>query len=182
MRKYLYALAVVGTVPFILGNANTGGCEGQSTTAHTEQQKTEANQRRLNAASPIPRVDRSLERENLIERAKVLNAQNGTGCITLLAPSGAKVAQSMVKRKVTSLNSYLTADSQIVDDPFGSIDAGGQIVEQPDVDGTYGKNVDGVFWFNAETGAYEEWNGLYFFSTQCSRIGAEPVIIRTTTK
>jgi hypothetical protein len=49
-------------------------------------------------------------------------------------------------------------EETVIDDPFGSFDAGGQLVSAPDIDGTYGDNNPGIRFFTAE-GTAVEWAG-----------------------
>lgn len=142
-----------------------------------EQQQTESNQRRLIAAIPPPALQTSLERKNLVERLRRINQQNMTGCIYLI-DHGAIIAFYPVRGKVTSLNAYLSGDEQIVNDPNGSVDAGSVTLEMPDFDGAYGKNVDGSFFFTADTNAYVEWTGTYLWSDQCLRPSQQPLMVR----
>jgi hypothetical protein len=50
-------------------------------------------------------------------------------------------------------------------------------VEAPDLDGTYGENVDGIFFFTTE-GAYVEWKGEYLMSDQPLKLTTQPELFR----
>lgn len=134
-----------------------------------EEQSTEDNQQRLINADPIPQFDKSLERENLIARLKTLNVQNKTGYVYLIGYGGEVIAQYTVRGKVSSLNSYLTTDQQIVARSFGTdMQAGaphtdGFVVGSPDLDGSYGKNPEGIFFYTTD-GTYVEWSGGYLYA------------------
>lgn len=111
----------------------------------------------------------SLERYNLIKRAYWVNGQHEKanqvpcnvekpiGYITLIA-GNTILAQYTVDGKISSLNSYLSADSEWYE-------ASGHYSNDwlADVDGSYGSNVNGVFWFDCN-GNYHEWNGTYHYS------------------
>lgn len=142
-----------------------------------EQRTTEQNQDRLLAESPLPQLETSLERRNLSDRLSRINQQNMTGCIYLVS-YGRVMAFYPVRGKVTSLNSYLTGQERLVDDPNGSIDVGSVVLESPDLDGSYGENADGVFFFTADSNAYVEWRGEYLWSDQCLRLSQEPLMVR----
>lgn len=73
---------------------------------------------------------------------------------------------------------YCTQE-QIIDDPFGSYSSGvgGQVVESPDLDGSYGTNGDAIFFF-ASSGAYVEWSGEYFVSDFPLRLTTPPELVR----
>jgi hypothetical protein len=79
--------------------------------------------------------------------------------------------QDTVKGKVSSLNSLRTTPQQIVRNGGGGLcDSSSStyncsVVDSPDLDGSYGKNPEGIFFFNAE-GAYREYAGRYMVSDQ----------------
>ena len=127
-----------------------------------------------NQATPTD-IDYSLERYNLIKRAYWVNgmrdkaralpspiADMPLGYIVLLTDSGAVVGKFVVDGKVTSLNSYLTPDSE-----YYEIIYGGTYQKYnewlPDVDGSYGNNDNGIFFFTTD-GKYVEWTGTYLYS------------------
>lgn len=114
----------------------------------------------------------SLERYNLIKRAYWVNGQREKamqvpcnverpiGYVTLIA-GNTILCQYTVDGKLTSLNSYLSADSEY----YEKNGASGSYYNNwlADVDGSYGTNVDGIFWFDCD-GNYHEWNGQYLYS------------------
>ncbi len=118
-------------------------------------------------------IDYSLERYNLIKRAYWVNGQREKantlicavdkplGYIVLFTDSGAVVGSFIVDGKVSSLNSYLTPDSEYFEYYGGSYSGYNEWL--PDVDGTYGSNDNGVFFFTTD-GKYVEWTGTYLYS------------------
>lgn len=58
-----------------------------------------------------------------------------------------------------------------------TVDGDCYIVEAPDIDGTYGENVSGIFFFTTD-GAYVEWNGEYMMSDQPLQLTDKPALIR----
>lgn len=161
-RTILTALPVLG---FVLMAA---GCEDAST-RRIEEAAAEKNQQALIDRYPVPTLTESLERKNLIERAQRINQQNLTGCIYLVS-YGTVMASYPVKGKVSSLNSYLLSGDRYIGD--------GTVVEQADIDGAYGKNADGIFFFTADTNAYVEWQGEYLWSDQCLGLSVQPTLVR----
>lgn len=138
-------------------------------------------QERMVQATPLPELDYSAERVNLVKRAERLNTENLNGCVTLLS-YGRVIAQYNVAGKVSSLNAYLTGDQRYARVETRSA-AGNRIeayemVESPDVDGTYGANVNGIFFFEANTDAYVEWHGDFLFSDQCLTPNERPAMSR----
>lgn len=67
----------------------------------------------------------------------------------------------VVDGKVSSLNSFLTPDSEYYE-RSGSSYTNKWLA---DVDGSYGTNDNGIFFFTVE-GEYKEWTGTYFYSSQ----------------
>lgn len=138
--------------------------------SYDDRQKTMdvGNKMSRNQATPVD-IEYSLERYNLIKRAYWVNGQREKalslpspvkrplGYVTLFTENGGIVGSFVVDGKVSSLNSYLTPDSEKY--------AGGSYSVEwlPDVDGTYGKNDSGIFFFTPD-GKYIEWNGKYVYS------------------
>lgn len=145
-----------------------------------EQAAVSRNQAAQLAATPLPVLSNSLERQNIVKRIRRINAQNMSGCIYLIS-QGTVMAFYPVKGKVSSLKSYLTPGDKIVDDPNGSYDAGSVLVEAPDLDGAYGENAEGVFFFTADTDSYVEWAGDYVFTDSCLTINQQPRLERQVT-
>lgn len=133
---------------------------------------------KLAANQPTPSdIDYSLERYNLIRRAYWVNGQrekaNTVICpvekplsyVTLFLQSGAVVGNFVVDGKVSSLNSYLTPDSEYYEQEYfnggSSFGDGNEWI--PDVDGSYGSNDNGIFFFTPD-GKYIEWTGTYLYS------------------
>lgn len=118
---------------------------------------------------PTPKdIDYSLERYNLIKRAYWVNGQREKalnlpsavkrplGYITLFTENGGIVGSFVVDGKVSSLNSFLSPDSETYSSSVSS-------EWLPDVDGSYGENDNGVFFFTPD-GKYIEWTGIYIYS------------------
>lgn len=149
-------------------------------TFHYESKFTEQNQQRLVKATPPPKLDRSLERENLIRRYEFLNDQNKIFYVYLV-DYGKVMGYYTAKGKISSVNSRLTQEEQIVyarsTSNFGYSLEGFQVVGSPQLDGSYGTNGDGIFFFTTE-GAYVEWNGQYIVSDFPLKMSTPPVLIK----
>ena len=126
----------------------------------------------LSETQPTPTdIDYSLERYNLIRRAYwvngqrekassvVCNIQRPLGYIILFTDNGAVIGKFVVDGKISSLNSFLTPDSEFYEYNGSSIKNNWI----PDVDGSYGSNDSGIFFFTPD-GKYIEWNGTYLYS------------------
>lgn len=115
-------------------------------------------------------INYSLERYNLIRRAYWVNGQREKalnipcpidkplGYIVLFA-GNTIVGRFVVDGKVTSLNSFLTPNA--VDKLYSNSRIGS--TELADVDGSYGENDNGIFFFTPD-GKYVEWTGEYLYS------------------
>ena len=85
-------------------------------THFTESKQTEVIQQDLMIANPIPKIKASLERENLIKRLDLLN-DNSKIFYVYLVSYGKVMAYYTAQGKVSSVNSKLTTQEQIVKDP-----------------------------------------------------------------
>lgn len=161
-------ILTMGLVMIIIGVLLLLGCEvlgARQDIANTSQVAND-----LQSRQPTPTdIDYSLERYNLIRRAYWVNGQREKantlvcevdkplGYIILFTDNGAVVNRFVVDGKVSSLNSYLTPDSRYYgfDSPSNTWLA--------DVDGSYGENDAGIFFFTPD-GKYIEWTGTYLYS------------------
>ena len=81
--------------------------------------------------------------------------------------------------KVSSLNSYLTPDSEYYEGTNSDTIRTNNLW-LADVDGSYGENDDGIFFFTTD-GKYVEWTGEYLYSDIPFEID-DPVITFKETK
>ena len=180
MKKIL-ALLLALTMAFSLILC-LSGCDLSDTPSGTVQDVRNtveaANTIQGNQPTPID-LNYSLERYNLIRRAYWVNGQrekaNTLVCeiekplgYIVLFSGNAVVGSFVVDGKVSSLNSYLTPDSEYYEMNGGASSTGDGRVNYKnswlaDVDGTYGENDNGIFFFTPD-GKYIEWNGEYLYS------------------
>ena len=125
----------------------------------------------LAISQPTPTdINFSLERYNLMRRAYWVNGQrekaNSIICevpkpfgYIILFAGNAPVSRFIVDGKVSSLNSFLTPNTY---DEYVT-QGGVKTIELSDVDGSYGENDNGVFFFTVD-GNYVEWTGEYLYS------------------
>lgn len=167
MKKKLFYLMVALIVIFCMT-----GCETDPAATGTinDAINTKKTANALQANQPTPTdIEYSLERYNLTRRAYWVNGQrekaNALPCqiekplgyAVLLTESGSVVGKFTVDGKVSSLNSFLTPDSEYYSD--GSC----RNRWLADVDGSYGENDNGIFFFTPD-GKYVEWSGIYLYS------------------
>lgn len=169
IKILLLAFLIIAPVMFC-------GCSLDETTQRTDTRQDIANtQTTVNDLvnhQPTPTdLDYSLERYNLIRRAYWVNGQREKainlpcgiikplGYIVLFSNSGAVIGRFIVDGKVSSLNSFLTPN--MIQQTAGE----GRVVETelPDIDGSYGENISGIFFFTTD-GKYIEWTGDFLYS------------------
>lgn len=130
-------------------------------------------------ADDLPKISRSLERENIKRRVEFINQPDRVGYLYLLTNSGQLVKEVQVKGKVSSLNSYLTPmeDIKIIKhDGDSSYSAETPVaIQSADIDGTWGENDNGIFWFTPD-GVYQEWTGLYLYSSERMTFESTPLL------
>jgi hypothetical protein len=99
---------------------------------------------------PVPRITNFLERQNVARRAKTMDQPDKLFYVYLFN-YGVKepIAFIVLKGKLSSLRSYLVPQERV----YGS----SAVLEDADIDGTYGENAAGFFGYTA-AGAYFEWN------------------------
>lgn len=131
-------------------------------------QKEAANELQENQPTPTD-LEYSLERYNLIRRAYWVNGQrekaSNLPCsiqrplgYVILFTGNTVVGRFEVDGKISSLNSYLTPDSD-----YYEYSGSARNYWLADVDGTYGTNDNGIFFFTPD-GKYIEWTGTYLYS------------------
>lgn len=165
----IWAISFAGCEPVTSIPTNTSKQDAKNTLAVGDKLAN-------NQATPTD-IDYSLERYNLIRRAYWVNGQREKarsipqpladiplGYCVLLTESGAVVGNYIVDGKVTSLNSYLSPDSEYYEKQMGESNVESRSNKWlPDVDGSYGENDNGIFFFTPD-GKYIEWTGIYLYS------------------
>lgn len=159
------------------------GCDYTSTSGSQndiDKTKEVANQLQSSQSTPTD-LEYSLERYNLIRRAYWVNGQrekaNALVCeITkpmgyiVLFSGNTVVGSFTVDGKVSSLNSFLTPSNE--EKYYGNSTTIN--TELPDIDGSYGENDSGIFFFTTD-GKYVEWTGTYLYSDIPMKVDA-PVV------
>ena len=152
------------------------GCD--SSVQSSDVKKQQSVTRDLEKSQPTPTdIDYSLERYNLIRRAYWVNGQREKalslpcpvekplGYVVLMLEGVGVVGNYVIDGKVSSLNSFLTPDSEYYEQDYGSdgYSLGDGNSWLADVDGSYGENDNGIFFFTTD-GKYIEWTGIYIYS------------------
>lgn len=170
LKRIFMASIIAAAFILLVGcdEAITGG-------TYEDKQATKEVADRLQSAQPTPRdINYSLERYNLIRRAYWVNGQREKanalvceiekplGYVVLFTEGGGVVGSFVVDGKVSSLNSFLTPDSDYYD-IYSSTKLTMYNSWLADVDGSYGENDSGIFFFTPD-GKYIEWTGIYLYS------------------
>jgi hypothetical protein len=163
-------------IPILVCVLLVTGCTIEGDSYSNDTSKVEATQKRVQQSVPIPEIATSAERKNISARAVLFDNENKITYIYLIN-YGKIMAFFTVQGKVSSLNSYLTPLDKVLDDPNGDLSAGSVVVSAPDIDGAYGENADGIFFFTTE-GAYVEWKGDYMVSDQPLKLTQQVELIR----
>lgn len=170
-----------------LANSTGSDISGEvGESAMFEMRLTESNQYNLIQAQPPVKMDESLERANLIRRYDYLNDRSNVHHVYMLSNDGDVINYAVAQGKVSSVNSKLTNDRQIVEVPGASFDHGNgaagaegpnfKVLESPQMDGSYGENGDAIFFFTTD-GHYVEYNGIYVVSEEPKQINSPITLV-----
>lgn len=180
-KKLIIMVGILIVSLFIL----TGCMETSTTSTKKDVEATLNMGNTLAENQPTPTdIDYSLERYNLIRRTYWVNGQRERantlvceiekplGYIALFLENGSCAGKFIVDGKISSLNSFLTPDSEYYEKNTSyssESDLNIRSVDRysnkwlPDVDGSYGSNDNGIFFFTPD-GKYIEWTGTYLYS------------------
>lgn len=175
MVRVLSLVLVLGSIIVL-----SGCTEAAPSSQRTAQNQLEETQKRLQEAVPVPNITNSQTRKAVRERAKLFDAENKVTYIYLVS-YGKVMAFYPVKGQVVSLRSYLTPVEKLVDGQGKNCDWTQNpcyVMGTADIDGTYGENADGIFFFTADTNAYVEWKGDYMVSDQPLKLSTTPELVR----
>lgn len=174
MKKFLTVIMVA------ILSIGFSGCELSGSTKDQFNTMSAADTLQENQPTPTD-IDYSLERYNLIRRAYWVNGQREKasslvceiekplGYIVLFTDNGGVVGRFVVDGKVSSLNSYLTPDSEAYSSEY-------RLEWIADIDGSYGENDQGIFFFTTD-GKYIEWTGTYLYSDIPFEVDAPVVVV-----
>lgn len=150
------------------------GCDSDYQEQTSDVEKQQSITKDLQQSQPTPTdIDYSLERYNLIRRAYWVNGQREKalslpcpvakplGYVVLMLEGVGVVGNYVIDGKVSSLNSFLTPDSEYYEYSAGETSKKNNWLA--DVDGSYGENDNGIFFFTTD-GKYIEWTGTYIYS------------------
>lgn len=105
---------------------------------------------------PIPVVQTAQERKNVAKRVERFDVENKLGYVYVFLPGVGPIGYYAIIGRVSSLNSFLVPQQRITDEmAFRNSDgtyttrrvSGYYVMDDADLDGTYGTNHEGVFFF-----------------------------------
>lgn len=181
MKKFI-SIAMVA----VLFSALSVGCEYDDSSIRQDTERTISAANNLQSNQPTPTdINYSLERYNLIKRAYWVNGNrekaNTLPCeiekplgYIVLFDKGVIFGKFIVDGKVSSLNSYLTPDSEYYEKDISGRTNIADNAWLADIDGSYGSNDNGIFFFTTD-GKYVEWSGDYLYSDMPFEVD-EPVL------
>ena len=169
MKKIVSILLLVAITLCMLA-----GCDSDYQEQTSDVEKQHSITKELQQSQPTPTdIDYSLERYNLIRRAYWVNGQREKalslpcpvekplGYVVLMLEGVGVVGNYVIDGKVSSLNSFLTPDSEYYEYSAGETSKKNNWLA--DVDGSYGENDNVIFFFTTD-GKYIEWTGTYIYS------------------
>lgn len=169
MKKIVSILLLIAITLCMLA-----GCDSDYQEQTSDVEKQQSITKDLQQSQPTPTdIDYSLERYNLIRRAYWVNGQREKalslpcpvekplGYVVLMLEGVGVVGNYVIDGKVSSLNSFLTPDSEYYEYSAGETSKKNNWLA--DVDGSYGENDNGIFFFTTD-GKYIEWIGTYIYS------------------
>lgn len=143
MRKYLISIALVLVMLLAVS------CDFEPSSYQVNAAAKESTLQTANVSVPVPQITNFLERQNVARRAKTMDQPDKLFYVYLFNYGVEKpIAYIVLQGKLSSLRSYLVPQERI----YGSA-----VLEDADIDGTYGENCAGFFGYTA-AGAYFEWN------------------------
>jgi hypothetical protein len=175
LKKFLGVFAGFAVLLVFLSGCSLDKTAVTGSTAQIEQNLTEENQNKLLASQPPPKLDWSLERDNISRRTNLWNDKNKVSYIYLVN-YGKVMAFYTIKGKVSSVNSQITNTEQLKTGGNSS-SYWAVTLPSPSEDGSYGINGDAIFFFTTE-GAYVEWQGDYMLADQPLKLTTQPELIR----
>lgn len=169
MKKIVSILLLIAITLCMLA-----GCDSDYQEQTSDVEKQQSITKDLQQSQPtLTDIDYSLERYNLIRRAYWVNGQREKalslpcpvekplGYVVLMLEGVGVVGNYVIDGKVSSLNSFLTPDSEYYEYSAGETSKKNNWLA--DVDGSYGENDNGIFFFTTD-GKYIEWTGTYIYS------------------
>lgn len=164
-RRHLKKLIIVPAAVVVLLLTTAGSCDSGEIPQNDAQAAANFDAQKKN--DPLPNLNDSLERANIVEHLTRNNQADRIRYIYLLADTGGIYAYFVIKGKVTSTASQLTPTDSIVDPCATSYCP--NIVQGPTDDGSFGGDEGGIYFFT-DAGIEVQWNGRWLLTDQPLKI------------
>ncbi len=171
MKKFIYIIITTLAVIGLLSACGVSSSRG--TRVDTLNTIEATNDLQISQPTPTD-IEYSIPRYLLSKRAYWINGQRDKarnlpcpiadmplGQLVLVSDTGAIVGKFIVEGMIIGLNTYLTPDSEYYEYSSPSYTVSNKWLA--DIDGTYGMNESGIFWFDS-TGLYGQWSGDYLYT------------------
>jgi len=174
MKKVILLIVILALMMSFVGCAEYVPTE-PTATENAQQQLQDTYEK---VAVDMPTITRSLELENIKKRAEFINNPDLIGYLYLF-DNGSLIREVQVLGKVSSLNSYMSPQEMIQTVRLDLGEYNGETVvltQAPVIDGSYGTNSEGCFWFTPD-GVYQEWTAKYLYSQARLTFNIQPLLI-----
>jgi hypothetical protein len=144
MKRFLVLFMMVAFVTLIAAPIFADGQQEPSSMDKGQTAK-ETQLQKLIKKVPVPDLTAAQEREMIARRALLFNTDHKIGYVyVFIAGSSTPLGYYVTNGKVASLNSFLVPQQTVAN--YGE-HGGAVVLEDADIDGTYGNNIEGVFFF-----------------------------------
>ena len=144
MKKFFLLLAAVAVICMTLV-----GCDYTPSASQKGMDARDANMQTITTNIPVPLIKTAQERKMVKRRAELFDTDNKLGYVYLMAQNGVCIGYYTVFGKMASLQSYMVPQQELY------YNSSSLLIDSADLDGTYGDNMPGVFFFT-DNGAYVE--------------------------
>lgn len=180
MEDIIKLIGGIAVVVVILVSLVWGAQPSVSSGSHqTVLEKNKESVEELLKYRKVPELSDSLDWENARMRYEFLNQADRIGWLYVFTAEGILWLETPVIGKLTATDTYITPMEEIKrsrassDDPWTYF-----TVEMSDIDGTFGVNADGVFWFDP-TGTYNELpltSAIVYYSSERKHYDTPPLL------
>lgn len=152
MKKLLVLSVVLAFIALFAAPLFAGG-DMESSSMDKGQASKETNLSRIIKQVPVPQLSTAQERMMVARRAKTFDTDHKIGYVyVFIAGSSTPLGYYVIIGKVASLNSFLVPQQRV--EVYGKDDSP-IVLDDADLDGTYGTNINGVFFYT-DNGVYVE--------------------------
>jgi hypothetical protein len=153
MKTYVNIKLLARGIIFIIGAilliSLLPGCDIRPTASQAGMRTRAENMQVITANVPVPIMKTAQERIMVKRRAELFDVNNKLGYVYLIANNGVCIGYYSIFGKMASLQSYMVPQQEQL------YSGSSLLIDSADLDGTYGDNMPGVFFFT-DNGTYVE--------------------------